>query len=210
MTWHKAAIIAAALSGVLFALPAKSQDIEAVQLYSDAELVEMFATNEHITQVRDVDRCQLAQDIEAQAELERRPTYQFLYGDMKAWGICYDRDPKIGLLYMEKAAEQGLVEALEQLGRYYHKGRLVQQDIERAILYLREAASLGNLRAQQRFASILLNDHGSPYDYENAYHWLHNSVTGDSGKHREIQQQLAQLSDRMPPSVVEKAKRPLE
>ena len=179
MTWHKAAIIAAVLSGVLFALPAKSQDIEAVQLYSDAELVEMFATNEHITQVRDVDRCQLAQDIEAQAELERRPTYQFLYGDMKAWGICYDRDPKIGLLYMEKAAEQGLVEALEQLGRYYHEGRLVQQDIE-------------------------------PYDYENAYHWLHNSVTGDSGKHREIQQQLAQLSDRMPPSVVEKAKRPLE
>ena len=122
MTWHKAAIIAAVLSGVLFALPAKSQDIEAVQLYSDAELVEMFATNEHITQVRDVDRCQLAQDIEAQAELERRPTYQFLYGDMKAWGICYDRDPKIGLLYMEKAAEQGLVEALEQLGRYYHEG----------------------------------------------------------------------------------------
>lgn len=210
MTWHKAAATAVIISGAVLTSPAKSQDIEAVQLYSDADLVEMFATNEHLTEVRDVDRCQLAQDIEAQAELERRPTYQFLYGDMKAWGICYDRDPKVGLLYMEKAAEQGLLEALEQLGRYYHEGTLVQQDIERAILYLREAASLGNLRAQQRFARILLNDSGSPYDYENAYHWLHNSVTGDANKHREIQQLLAQLSERMPASVIEKAKRPLE
>ena len=155
-----------AVAGLTAVHKAQAQDVEAVQLYSDAELVEMFATNAHLKRVRDTDRCQLAQDIEAQAELERRPTYQFLYGDMMAWGVCYDRDPELGLLYMEKAAQHGLLEALEQLGRYYHEGVLVQKDIDRAILYLREAASLGNLPAQRRFAEILLADKGSQYDYE--------------------------------------------
>jgi len=199
-----------AVAGLTAANNVQAQDVEAVQLYSDAELIEMFATNAHLTRVRDTDRCQLAQDIEAQAELERRPTYQFLYGDMKAWGICYDRNPELGLLYMEKAAQHGLLEALEQLGRYYHEGILVQKDIDRAILYLREAASLGNLPAQRRFAEILLADNGSPYDYEKAYHWLHNSVTSTQSTHRDIEQKLTKLAERMPPSVVEKAKRPLE
>ena len=90
-----------AVAGLTAMHKAQAQDVEAVQLYSDAELVEMFATNAHLKRVRDTDRCQLAQDIEAQAELERRPTYQFLYGDMMAWGVCYDRAPELGLLYME-------------------------------------------------------------------------------------------------------------
>lgn len=199
-----------AVAGLTVTHQVSAQDLEAVQLYSDAELVEMFATNAHLKRVRDTDRCQLAQDIEAQAELERRPTYQFLYGDMKAWGVCYDRDPELGLLYMEKAAQHGLLEALEQLGRYYHEGILVQKNIDRAILYLREAASLGNLPAQRRFAEILLADKGSPYDYEKAYHWLHNAVTANQGIYRDIEQKLTKLAERMPPSVVEQAKRPLE
>lgn len=196
--------------GLLGSSHAQSQDLKAVQLYSDAALIKMFETNAHIKRVRDTDRCQLAQDIEAQAELERRPTYQFLYGDMLAWGICYDRDPELGLVYMEKAAQHGLLEALEQLGRYYHKGILVQQDTERAIVYLREAASLGNLPAQRRFATILLAGEGSPYDYEKAYHWLHNTVTSDKRIHKDIEQKLSQLSERMPPSAIENAKRPLD
>ena len=199
-----------AVAGLTAVHKAQAQDVEAVQLYSDAELVEMFATNAHLKRVRDTDRCQLAQDIEAQAELERRPTYQFLYGDMMAWGVCYDRDPELGLLYMEKAAQHGLLEALEQLGRYYHEGVLVQKDIDRAILYLREAALLGNLPAQRRFAEILLADKGSPYDYEKAYHWLHNAITANQGTYQDIEQKLAKLAERMPPSVVEKAKRPLD
>ncbi|MDV6315791.1 tetratricopeptide repeat protein [Idiomarina sp. HP20-50] len=199
-----------AVAGLTLTHKVSAQDIEAVQLYSDAELVDMFATNAHLKRVRDTDRCQLAQDIEAQAELERRPTYQFLYGDMKAWGVCYDRDPELGLLYMEKAAQHGLLEALEQLGRYYHEGVLVQKDIDRAILYLREAASLGNLPAQRRFAEILLAGKGSPYDFQKAYHWLHNAVTANQSIYQDIDEKLNKLAERMPPSVVEKAKRPLD
>ncbi|MCC5854323.1 MAG: sel1 repeat family protein [Idiomarina sp.] len=183
---------------------------EAVQLYTDDELVRMIRENSHLHRVRDVDDCQLYQDIKAQAEIERRPAYQFLYGDMLAYAVCYDRDVALGVRYMELAAEQGLPEALEQLGRYYHVGRLVQPDMRRAILYLREAASLGNLAAQKRFAQILLGGHGSALDFEAAYHYLHNAVTGDNSEHRQIQGLLARLAERMPPRIVERARQPLD
>lgn len=186
-----------------------AQQLEAVQLYSDAELIGMIRENSHLTRVRDTDRCQLTQDIRAQAEVEKRPAYQFLYGDMLAWNVCYERNEELGLRYMEIAAQQGLPEALEQLGRYYHQGRLVQQDKQRAVNYLREAASLGNLPAQLRLADMLIAGDASPFDLEQAYHWLHNAVSADKAKHQQIQRRLSGMAELMPERVIERAKRPL-
>lgn len=182
---------------------------EAVQLYTDDELVRLIRQNTHLQRVRDVDNCQLYQDIKAQAEVERRPAYQFLYGDMLAYAVCYDRNVELGVTYMQEAAAQGLPEALEQLGRYYHVGRLVQPDMSRAILYLREAASLGNLSAQKRFANILLAGHGSALDMEAAYHYLHNAVTASAQEHRQIQTILLALEEKLPARIVERARKPL-
>ena len=193
-------LITLALTALGFnAVSAQEQggELEAVQLYSDAELVDMFAENTHLRRVEKQDRCQLVQDIEAQANIELRPTYQFLYGDMLAWGICYSQDEALGILYMEKAAQQGLIAALEQLGRYYHQGTLVQKDVDRAILYLREAASLGNIPAQLRLADILIAGQGSPYDFKNAYQWLHQSITADETTHQAIEQRMDKLAQRM-------------
>lgn len=185
------------------------QDLEAVQLYSDADLIAMFRANTHLNRVSEVDRCQLVQDIKAQAEIEKRPTYQFLYGDMLAWDVCYERNEELGIRYMEVAAEQGLPEALEQLGRYYHQGVLVQKNVERAILYLREASSLGSLRAQLRLADILIAGEGSPYDLEKAYEWLYQAVTADTDNYQAIRSRLAAMAALMPARVVERARRPL-
>lgn len=182
---------------------------EAVQLYTDDKLVEMIRLNTHLKQVRDVDNCQLYQDIKAQAEVERRPAYQFLYGDMLAYAVCYERNVELGVAYMQEAAAQGLPEALEQLGRYYHVGQLVQVDMRRAILYLREAASLGSLPAQKRFARILLEGHGSALDMEAAYHYLHNAVTANASEHRQIRMLLSALAEKLPPRIVARAQQPL-
>ncbi len=182
---------------------------EAVQLYTDDELVRLIRQNTHLQRVRDIDNCQLYQDVKAQAEVERRPAYQFLYGDMLAYAVCYDRNVELGVAYMQEAAAQGLPEALEQLGRYYHVGKLVQPDMHRAILYLREASSLGNLPAQKRFANILLAGHGSALDMEAAYHYLHNAVTGSAQEHRQIQGILVALEEKLPARIVERARKPL-
>ena len=185
------------------------EELRAVQLYDQDKLIEMIDANTHLNKVVE-DRCQLVQDIEARADVLKVPAYQFLWGDMLAWGVCVDAEPARGISYMEDAANQGFPAALEQLGRYYAKGTLVQQDKSRAVVYLREASSLQNLNAQIRLVELFLEGYGSPYDYEDAYHWLYNSVTDDKQKHQQIAGYLSQLEALMHPKAVRAARRLLD
>ncbi len=196
-----------------FFLPAatttSAQELEAVQLYSQDELLALIRTNSHLKRVR-ADDCQLVRDIEARADIMQLPAYQFLYGDMLAYAVCVPRNVERGWDLMLQAAAQGLPEGLEQVGRYYHIGRFVQPDIDKAIVYLREASALGNLKAQLRLAQILVDGHGSPVDFEQSYRWLHHAITADSATHKQIQQLLAKLAQKMPAKVVANAKRPVK
>ncbi|GAD77158.1 hypothetical protein VAZ01S_063_00340 [Vibrio azureus NBRC 104587] len=177
-----------------------------VPIYTEAELIKLIEQNKHLARVR-ADNCQLVEDIVARATRISLPSYEFLYGDMLAWGVCVEKDVALGLYYMENAAQQGLPVALEQLGRYYSRGTLVQQDKERAIPYLREAAAMGNLNARIHLAELLLRDYGSPLDYEDAYRWLYNSVTADKRKHKRISVLRNGLEQRMPQNIIARAKR---
>ncbi|EKO3607253.1 sel1 repeat family protein [Vibrio metschnikovii] len=179
---------------------------EPVPIYSEAELIKLIEQNQHLERLK-ADRCQLVEDIVARATRISLPAYEFLYGDMLAWGVCVEQDVELGLYYMENAAHQGLASALEQLGRYYSRGTLVQQDRERAIPYLREAAAMGNLNARIHLAELLLRNHGSPLDYEDAYRWLYNSVTADQRTHNRITLLRQGLEMRMPENIIARAKR---
>ncbi|KMT65713.1 tetratricopeptide repeat protein [Catenovulum maritimum] len=183
-------------------------ELKVVQIYSQEELLSWIKQNIHLDRVV-TDRCQLVEDIEARAEIVKVPSYQFLWGDMLAWGVCVERNAELGLHYIELAANQGLPEGLEQLGRYYAKGILVQKDEKRAITYLREASAMGSIRARIGFVEALNNGLGSPLDFQDAYHWLHNSIIQDKSEHKKAQQALAKLAEKMPARVVEKAKQAL-
>ncbi|WP_099034835.1 tetratricopeptide repeat protein [Lacimicrobium alkaliphilum] len=187
---------------------AQQAELKAVQIYPQDELINMINENTHLDRVV-MDDCQLVQDIEARAVTLKLPAYQFLWGDMLAWGVCVDAEPEHGVHYMNLAAQQGLPAAMEQLGRYYAIGRLVQKDIKRAIVFLREAAGMGNLKAQIRLAELFIKGHGSPYDYEDAYHWLYNAITADNETHQQIARCLQGLEKLMHPKAVRKARRPL-
>ena len=200
------AVLFIILSGKLLA---QEDEVKAIQLYSQDELIRLINNNEHLSRVV-LDTCQLVQDIEARADVLKVPAYQFLWGDMLAWGVCVDAEPARGISYMEDAANQGFPAALEQLGRYYAKGTLVQQDKSRAVVYLREASALQNLKAQIRLVELFLEGYGSPYDYEDAYHWLYNSVTDDKQQHQQIAGYLSQLEALMHPKAVRAARRPLD
>jgi TPR repeat protein len=180
--------------------------MQAVQIYSDNLLLDLIKENKHLDRVV-LDDCQLVQDIEARASKVNMPSYQFLWGDMLAYGICVKKDIPLGLYYMHLAADQGLAEGLEQLGRYYHIGKFMQVDISKAVMYLKTAASLDNLKAQMRLASIYQEGHGSPLDYPALYSQLHHSLTDDKATHKKISQLLANLADKMPEQVIEQAKR---
>ena len=193
----------------LVSVSLQAQELKAVQLYSQDELITMINQNTHLERIV-ADRCQLNQDIEAHAEVLKEPAYQFLWGDMLAWGVCVDADPVRGIGFMRDASEQGLPAALEQLGRYYSKGTLVQEDKPRAVMYLREASALGNLKAQLQLAQLFVDGYGSPYDYEDTYHWLYNAITDDKKVHQQIAGYLAALEKLMHPKAVRAARRPLQ
>ena len=179
---------------------------EPIPIYTEAELIKLINENKHLEQVKS-DNCQLVEDIVARATRISLPSYEFLYGDMLAWGVCVEQDVELGLYYMENAAHQGLPAELEQLGRYYSRGTLVQQDKERAIPYLREAAAMGNLNARIHLAELLLRDYGSPLDHEDAYRWLYNSVTADQRTHKRISILRQGLERRMPQNIIARAKK---
>jgi TPR repeat protein len=147
------------------------------------------------------------QDIEARATKSKYPSYQFLWGDMLAFGVCVKKDVPLGLHFMKNAADQALPEALEQLGRYYHIGKFMQVDVGKAIFFLKEASAVNNLKAQIRLADIYAKGFGSPLDYPELYAQLHQSVTDDKKMHKKIAQLLMGLADKMPENVVNAAKK---
>ncbi len=196
------------ISFIFISIPAYSQNMQAVQVYTDNQLLDLIKENKHLSQVV-LDECQLVQDIEARAIKAQMPSYQFLWGDMLAYGVCIKKDVALGLYYMRSAAEQGLVEALEQLGRYYHIGKFMQVDINKAITFLKAAASSNNLAAQMRLAKIYQQGYGSPLDYPMLYSQLHHAVTGDKKTHKKIAKLLTKLAEKMPENVVNKAKKTL-
>lgn len=197
--------IACLCCGLFFVGHAHAQEIKAVQLYSQDELIKLINNNEHLDRVV-LDRCQLNRDIEARAYVLKIPAYQFLWGDMLAWGVCVEADPERGIGFMEEAAQQGLPAALEQLGRYRAKGTLLQQDKEKAVVYLREASAMGLLSAQIQLVELFVDGYGSPYDYEDAYHWLYNAVTDDKARHATISALLNKLEGLMHPKAIAAAK----
>ncbi|MGJ8691109.1 MAG: tetratricopeptide repeat protein [Thalassotalea sp.] len=189
-----------------FTFAANAERLQAVQIYSDNVLLELIKENKHLSQVV-IDECQLVQDIEARALKMKMPSYLFLWGDMLAYGVCIKKDVSLGLHYMRAAADQGLPEALEQLGRYYHIGKFMQVDIDKAVIYLKEAAILKSLKAQLRLADIYNQGQGSPLDFPELYSLLHQAVTDDKKTHQQIAMSLARLADKMPEHVIEKAKK---
>lgn len=180
--------------------------LEAIQIYTQDELLTLIKKNQHLDRVK-ADRCQLTRDIEDRAVKLHIPAYQFLYGDMLAWGVCVERDATLGMYYIEKSATQGLTAAIEQLGRYYHIGRFVQKDMEKAHRLIFRAAELGNLNAQLRLVQMYIDGYGSPYDYEKGYRWLHHSIIEDPKVHLQAEQLLAQLAKLMHPKAVKSARK---
>ncbi len=181
-------------------------ELTAVQIYSDNVLLDLIKENKHLSQVV-IDDCQLVQDIEARAVKSQMPSYQFLWGDMLAYGVCVKKDVPLGLHFMQASADQGLSEALEQMGRYYHIGKFVQVDVRQAITFLKESAALKNLKAQLRLADIYLAGEGSPLDFPQLYVQLHQSVTDDKKLHRNIATNLSKLAEKMPERVVHAAQK---
>ena len=66
------------------------------------------------------------------------------------------------------------------------------------------------MKAQMQLADLFIAGHGSPYDYQDTYHWLYNAITDDKEVHARIASQLAALEKLMHPKAVKAAREPLD
>lgn len=181
-------------------------DLPIIQIYTQEELISLINEGKHLQRVAKIDECQLVKDIELRAKAVMLPAFEYLWGDMLLTGTCTTKNVELGVEYLVKAANQGLPAALEQLARYYAKGRYLQRDMQQAAILMHEAAGQGYLKAQIGWVDMLNSGIGSPLDYEEAYSWLHHSVIADDKQHRRAAALLAQLSRKMPPNIVERAR----
>lgn len=190
--------------------PLRAEPLQgAVQLYSQDELIDLINENKHLDRILK-DDCQLVADIHARASKMNVPAYQFLYADMLLFGVCIKKDAKLGMHYLNEAAEQGLPAALEQLGRYHTQGKFVRPNKKRAVNYFYRAASVGHIKAQMQLIELYLQGYGGASDYYYAYHWLHNAFIAEEDDQQQASRLLARLAKKMPDALVEKAKQPLE
>jgi len=69
------------------------------------------------------------------------------------------------LIWPRKAAEQGDVDAEDNLGAMYSNGHGVPQDYAQAIVWFRKAAQQGNADAQYNLGVMCQDGPGVPQDY---------------------------------------------
>lgn len=191
---------------LLSSVKVSAETFQTIQLYTQDELNVLIKHNQHLQRIK-ADECQLLQDIKAHAEKVQEPSYVYLWGDMLAWGVCVDRDVQLGMYYIRESAQQGLLAAIEQLGRYYNNGTLVTKDKSRAVRYFREAALQGHIGAQINYIKLLNQGYGSPYDFEDAYRALYNSVIEKASTKKEAERLLLTLAEKMPSYALVNAKR---
>ncbi|MGL4473455.1 MAG: tetratricopeptide repeat protein [Shewanella sp.] len=192
------------LSCLWLVTPKAIATIEAVDIYSDAQLLSLIRTQTYLQRVK-TDDCQLLQDIEARAMVLKQPLYQFLWGEMLNHGVCVTADPRYGMSILQMSAEQGSSEAMVKIAEYYHDGRFVIQNKHRAVQFVLPAAANGDQQARIMLVRLQAQGYGSPMDYEMGYHWLFNEVFANTKTKLEALRLLQQLETKMPASAVSRA-----
>ncbi|MBT1443887.1 sel1 repeat family protein [Shewanella sp. JM162201] len=194
------------MSALLLVVSPITLAAEAVDVYTQEQLLELIRSQKHLEQVKKVDDCQLVQDIEARAEVLKQPLYQYLWGEMFIHGTCVKQDAPRGLALLKASAGQGSTEAMLQIARYYEQGKYVLKNKHRSVQYLYPAAANGDQQARMMLVRLYNEGFGSPRDYEMAYHWLYNEVFNDQKTKDQAWGLLKKLESKMPASAVARAR----
>ncbi len=110
------------------------------------------------------------------------PVSQHLLASKYRLGLGIPKDPEKAAKWMRRAAEQGYVEAEQDLGGMYMQGSAVQRNIEKALYWLRRAGRKGHACAQTILGFDLLNGSNDvPVNVGEAVEWLHLAAEQKSG-----------------------------
>ncbi len=181
----------------------KFDEPDLIQLYTQDELNQLIRENRHLDRVK-LDECQFTKDIKDRALILQYPAYLYLWADMNLTNTCIKGRVDEAISAMKMAASKGLPIAFYRIGQFYLKGEYLQQDYNSAYRYTYLAASLGHEDAKLQLVALLATHEGNERDYGTAYRWLYRTVFNDSSKFDMAKKLLAELSNKMPNSLVEK------
>ena len=146
-------------------------ELQAVPLYRQDELLQLDRAGRHLARVKQ-DRCQSSPRI-SRAGLGDEAILPISSSGETCWrgGFAPARTPRSECSTWEAANQAGA--GAGTTWPLLLEGILVQKDLVRAETLMREAASLGFLRAQMEWVEMLLQGHGGVrWITREAYHWL--------------------------------------
>jgi hypothetical protein len=116
--------------------------------------------------------------------------------DFQKGVLAYERgDYQTAYHEFYELAQQGHVDAQNNLGVLYYTGRGVTQDYLAAARWYQRAARQGHGDAQNNLAALYINGYGVPQDHSMAYAWFNQAalqgVSGASQQRDLIAQQLS-------------------
>lgn len=97
-------------------------------------------------------------------------------------GMDFLNDPrekqsrKLGVIWLNKAAEQGLVQAINQLGHVYWNGKVEKADVDVAEGYFKRAAKLNDVDAQLALAQMYADPKSRLADAHMAFEWAQKAA----------------------------------
>lgn len=108
------------------------------------------------------------------------PKAQAVLGMLYQSGLGVEKDIKVAIYWLEKAAAQGLREAESYLGHLYLEGKYVEKDWDKAEHWLLKAAEHGQSEAQVHLGLMYLDDKWAKKDVKHAEVWLREAALQDS------------------------------
>jgi TPR repeat protein len=118
------------------------------------------------------------------------PKAQHVLGLLYQNGLGVEKDIKVAVYWLEKAAEQGLKEAENYLGHLYLDGKVVEKDVDKAEKWLLQAAKHGEREAQVHLGLMYLDDRAAKKDLKSAEIWLHAAALRDSDEAKEALEKI--------------------
>lgn len=94
----------------------------------------------------------------------------------KGEDYLYKADYQNALMWYEKAANQGHVNAQSHLGLMYNNGLGVTKDYVKAVEWYQKAANQGKASAQYELGKMYENGYGVSKDYKKALDWYHKAA----------------------------------
>lgn len=108
------------------------------------------------------------------------PKAQTVMGMLYQYGLGVEKDVKVAIYWLEKAADQGLCEAESYLGDLYKDGVFVEKDWDKAEMWLSKAAKHGQREAQVHLGLMYLDTKWAKRDVKHGEIWLREAALHDS------------------------------